>query len=205
MQNLQIMGNEKIKPSKFYRKKNSRSLSPLPILEKGHKKKKKDKNLLERRKHKKYNYEDNFSDAHDELEQRILKWLEDNNILMVLPDEKEHDFIQSNLSSIFQKYEKNSGSSVFNSNSNSSSPNITNNSMSNSPRLKIQNSPLLQKRKDSFSMKDDKKKLISLIRLEKSPEIEENEKNDHWENHKKIEAFYGDEIRVNEIFKKNTH
>ena len=204
MQNLQILGNENTKPSKFYRKKNSKSLSPLPILETGHKKKKKDKNLLERRKHKKYNYEPNFSDAHDALEQRILKWLEDHNIIMVLPDEKEHDFIQNNLTNIFQKYEKNSCSSILTSNSNSSSPNI-NNSMSNSPRLKIHDSPLLQKRKDSMIMKSENKKLMNLIRIERSPDLEENEKNDSSENHKELESFLFETIRINEILKKNTY
>ena len=165
--------HENVKPSRFLRKKNSRSTSPLPSIETHPKnkerKKNKEGNILERRKGgQKYTVEPNISDETDIAEQRILKWLEENNITMVLPDEKEHDYIQNNINNIFQKYEKNSCSSVFTSNSNSSSPYKVA-SVNTSPRLNINNSPLMKKRMEGGICN-------SAIRLQKTSQDEENEK-----------------------------
>lgn len=191
---MQIGTTETVKPSRFMRRKDSGSLSPLPKIDtrpKSKKKKPKD-SILDRRKCHKYTFEPNISDENDALEQRILKWLEDHNVNMVLPDDKEHDYIQSNISSVFQKFEKNSTSSVWTSNSNSSSPNKIG-SISNSPKLNIQNSPLMKKRKALEGAK-----YSSVLRPEKSigsgnKAEEEDEKSegvvDRKTNKKPIEFF----------------
>ena len=154
--------HENVKPSRFLRKKNSRSTSPLPSIETHPKnkerKKNKEGNILERRKGgQKYTVEPNISDETDIAEQRILKWLEENNITMVLPDEKEHDYIQNNINNIFQKYEKNSCSPYKVA------------SVNTSPRLNINNSPLMKKRMEGGICN-------SAIRLQKTSQDEENEK-----------------------------
>jgi GH15 family glucan-1,4-alpha-glucosidase len=192
MQNSKSACRENTKPSRFLKKKNSRSISPLAVIEtypKTKQKKKHKENLLERRKQK-YTFEPNISDEHDALEQRILKWLEDNNISMVLPDDKEHDYIQNNISNVFQK-EKNSFSSVWTSNSNSSSPNQVG-SINTSPCLNINNSPLMQKRKENLGgnkgnsviklAKSNDSNDYSVIKLEKT-----NDSNDYGDENEKSE------------------
>lgn len=161
-------------PSIFYQKKNSKSLSPLPSIKTGKTKKKHKKNLLERRKQNNLEFEINLPDINDEVEQRILQFLDENNIVMVMPDEKEHDYLQNNITNIFQKYDKNSGSpNTLNSATNSSSP-YKNSNPNSSPALKINNSPLMQKRKESFLTKIDIKSGYSL-KLEKFTQSMEDE------------------------------
>lgn len=167
-----------IKPSKFYKKQNSRSLSPLAPIETGRKSiknRKHKENLLGRRKGQILDFQPYLSDENDELEQRILKWLEDKNITMVLPDEKEHEYLQSNITNIFRKFDKNYSMSLQNSNSNSSSPSRfqSTNSISPSPQLNMHNSPLMQKRKENVL---GEKFFSSLIKVEKIADTEESKR-----------------------------
>ena len=210
---MQIIPNvslDSVKPSKFYKKKNSRSISPLPKVNTGkslQKKKKNKENLLERRKCQKYEYEPNLiSDANDEFEQRILKWLEDNNIFMVQPDDKEHAYVQNNISNIFQKFDKNSMSSIMTSNSNSSSPNkVLSNSITNSPQLNIHNSPLLQKRRDISVSKCNSNTQTSAIKLEKISNLEwmENENSNSFDKILRKKSEENEKCNINDkIIKK---
>ena len=141
---------EKVKPSRFFLNTNFSSISTSNTIEtrsaRIHKKPRKN-SLIERRRLNKYNFEPNVSDEADALEQKILKWLEENNIVMVFPEDKEHEYMQNNINSVFEKMEKKSFSSVQTSHSNSNSPHIVvASSFNNSPRLNINDSPLMKKR-----------------------------------------------------------